>query len=512
MRVLGRTAAFAGLKITKKEKNTGCNKVVIIFLRFAQKKAPFSLPEIDLKVNLVQLNCTFGFFRHWALLNVYKNLRDFFLTITKNCAIITPSTKNRLHKVQMVTKIAGLSKEIITMDIKNKFRSASFRKALAVVLMGTVCITAAVSVGSLSKKVTVTDGNETVDVSTINPDTSAVLAKTGIELRENDKVVRIDDGKDGVNLTILRSIDLEASDDVKEASFNESSVSDSLLSAGMTLSESENVSLAAALESAGSETEIKLARFEITVDVRGEEIKKYVPAGTVESALAFLEIEMGVNDTVDTDLTKNVEEGMKITITNVEYKTVTDVETVDYNTVYKDSDSLDKGETSYETYGVEGERTIVTKEKYVNGVLDSKEVISDKITKEAVDAVVLQGTKEKQTYSASYTYPGSGHLTPTNGVYYGPSGKETWYDMDMYWVVDLMRKLGYSEAEYPYWIRSDGCKMLGDYVMVAADLSIRPRGSLVPTSLGTGIVCDTGGFIYIDAYQLDIATNWLSWI
>ena len=35
-------------------------------------------------------------------------------------------------------------------------------------------------------------------------------------------------------------------------------------------------------------------------------------------------------------------------------------------------------------------------------------------------------------------------------------------------------------------------KMLGDYVIVAADLNKYPRGSIVDTSLGQGIVCDTG--------------------
>ena len=44
--------------------------------------------------------------------------------------------------------------------------------------------------------------------------------------------------------------------------------------------------------------------------------------------------------------------------------------------------------------------------------------------------------------------------------------------------------------------------------MVAADLSIRPRGSTIATSLGMGLVCDTGSFIYNNPTQLDIATTW----
>ena len=68
--------------------------------------------------------------------------------------------------------------------------------------------------------------------------------------------------------------------------------------------------------------------------------------------------------------------------------------------------------------------------------------------------------------------------------------------------VSIMRSLGNSDE---YWIRSDGCKMLGDYIMCAANLSIYPRGSLVETSLGTAIVVDTG---YLDSNQIDIAVSW----
>ena len=72
-------------------------------------------------------------------------------------------------------------------------------------------------------------------------------------------------------------------------------------------------------------------------------------------------------------------------------------------------------------------------------------------------------------------------------------------------VISIMRSIGNND---PYWIREDGVKMLGNYVMIAANLNIRPRGSLVETSLGTGIVCDTGGFAEKDQTQIDIAVNW----
>ena len=87
----------------------------------------------------------------------------------------------------------------------------------------------------------------------------------------------------------------------------------------------------------------------------------------------------------------------------------------------------------------------------------------------------------------------------------GPSGKETYYNMEMSGVVRIMRNMGNND---PYWVRSDGVKMLGDYVMVAANLSVHPRGSHVDCSLGKAIVCDTGTFALSNPHQLDIAVNW----
>ncbi len=96
-------------------------------------------------------------------------------------------------------------------------------------------------------------------------------------------------------------------------------------------------------------------------------------------------------------------------------------------------------------------------------------------------------------------------LSKRRGTITGPSGKETYYNLNMTGVVNIMRRMGNDDE---YWVRDDGVKMLGDYIMVAANLNIRPRGSLIETSLGTGIVCDTGTFAKRNPTQLDIAVSW----
>ena len=71
--------------------------------------------------------------------------------------------------------------------------------------------------------------------------------------------------------------------------------------------------------------------------------------------------------------------------------------------------------------------------------------------------------------------------------------------------VNRIRAKGYDGY---YWIRNDGVKMYGDYIMIAACLDIRPLGTIVETSLGDGIVVDTGEFAQTNATQIDIAVDW----
>lgn len=99
-------------------------------------------------------------------------------------------------------------------------------------------------------------------------------------------------------------------------------------------------------------------------------------------------------------------------------------------------------------------------------------------------------------------------LNAHDGVAYGPSGKEKYYNLPMDKVVQIMRDKGYAEEDYPYIVRDDGVKCLGDYVIVAASFERYRRGQIIETSLGQGIVCDTGEFAINNPEMIDIAVNW----
>lgn len=139
------------------------------------------------------------------------------------------------------------------------------------------------------------------------------------------------------------------------------------------------------------------------------------------------------------------------------------------------------------------------KEKAAREKAEKEKAAKEKAEKEKAEQEAKEKAKKTET---GWTGP---RLSASMGVNYGPTGKETYYNLPMDGVVSIMRSMGNQD---PYWVREDGVKMLGDYVMVAAHLGNFPRGSYVPTSLGMGIVCDTGGFAASNATQLDIATAW----
>ena len=116
------------------------------------------------------------------------------------------------------------------------------------------------------------------------------------------------------------------------------------------------------------------------------------------------------------------------------------------------------------------------------------------------------------------------YLTAYDGTYYWESAdmgrmKESYYACSLSGVFNLFsEEIGYDYSAVAQ--RSDGvwCIMTGAseaewLVCVAADLNIYPRGSLVRTSLGYGIVCDTGEFIYYEdgSRWFDIAVASNSW-
>ena len=210
--------------------------------------------------------------------------------------------------------------------------------------------------------------------------------------------------------------------------------------------------------------------------------------------------------------------------------TVLETEVIKKNTVMKETDELMKGETEVRHKGKNGKRSITSDVVIKNGKVTSKKTINKKVIKKDKDKVIMVGTRlddglnedgsyrfvhcsveddienseEYKAIQGAFDYNGP-VLSRSRGTITGPSGKETYYNLNMSGCISIMNGRGFNE---PYWVRSDGVKMYGYYVMCAAGLSIRPKGSIVESSNGLAIVVDTGGFAARNPRQLDIAVTW----
>lgn len=195
------------------------------------------------------------------------------------------------------------------------------------------------------------------------------------------------------------------------------------------------------------------------------------------------------------EISTETTELVKTAIKGAEHETTTNGNVNDSNSV--DSNiPVDDGDRYIDSASVEEIAQDVIDGKYGNG--DARKEALGSRYEEVQNYIDANYAPPVRTYD----YPTGSVLTPDKGVNQWNGITETYYNLDMSGVVDWMHSLGY---DYDYWVRSDGVKMFGNYVMVAADYGWLPKGSIVECSLGTAIVCDTGlgGW-----YWLDVAVDW----
>ena len=129
----------------------------------------------------------------------------------------------------------------------------------------------------------------------------------------------------------------------------------------------------------------------------------------------------------------------------------------------------------------------------------------DKLISDAKDEKATDEAEKKRAEETKMTGDRSKgpQLTKSAGVVFYNGHKETFYNLDMSVLISQ-----FTNEFGEYHIDDRGFKMLGDYIMVAANLDLYPKGTIVETSAGQGVVVDTGGFAKNNPTQFDIATNW----
>ena len=150
--------------------------------------------------------------------------------------------------------------------------------------------------------------------------------------------------------------------------------------------------------------------FPVSISVDGD-VHNVLAAGmTVGQLLAREDIALAPEDELNVPLDSPVREDMSITVSRVEYREREKSTFLPFETVYEDSPLLKIGDTSLKTAGRDGEITITIRDKYVNGVKISSEVVNT-CREEPVSEVILRGTAMNTPYSKR-----EGDFTLENGL------------------------------------------------------------------------------------------------
>ena len=139
----------------------------------------------------------------------------------------------------------------------------------------------------------------------------------------------------------------------------------------------------------------------IKLTTNGTKMSVKAPEGTVENALNILGYTVTDNDILSVDKNAQVEDDMEIILKKVTYVDEVSTKKISYDTIEKDSDDILTGESKVSQNGADGEKEVTKRCKYIDGKYASTKVIGEKVTKEPIDKVILNGTKRGTTTDTS---------------------------------------------------------------------------------------------------------------
>jgi len=237
----------------------------------------------------------------------------------------------------------------------------------------------------------------------------------------------------------------------------------------------------------------------INLRLYGQELTVRTQKTSVSDLLDEKKIELGPDDDMDLAPDVEISDGMRLQIWRNGIQTVTATETVPFTTKVITDSTRKVGYRDIQVKGKDGQKTVIYEIETRDGQEIRRKIISEVVDMPAIEQTEVVGIKS--------SLEGVPPLTARRGAqtyWVGPIlRKETYYDLPMSGVMRNCGQGGY------YTVRGDGAKIDRDgFVIVAANLNRYPRCSEVDTSLGRGIVYDTGGFAARNPEQFDLATDW----
>lgn len=270
------------------------------------------------------------------------------------------------------------------------------RAVIAIVLVVMCAMTVVAAASGATYDVTIIDTGRSVTISTRAETLSHVLREADIETDDNDIVIT-DEFVPGEPSTIKinRGYNVTVSyhgETFKTVGYK--NVANVIKQEKLDVADTDTISHS--LDSRLEDGMIIIIEnpIKVAIKVDGKVVKGSTFSADVETVLSRCGVTLGEDDIVKPERGTIIRKNTKITVSRVTYKEVTKTEKEPYGTTYKDTSKMYKGATYVKSRGVNGEKEVVYKVKYVEGEKVGAEAISETITKKAVNQVVVRGTKK----------------------------------------------------------------------------------------------------------------------
>lgn len=145
---------------------------------------------------------------------------------------------------------------------------------------------------------------------------------------------------------------------------------------------------------------------QVTVQADGMTISVYTDLATVGELLSDQMIVIDEDDRISCAVTDPLSNDMKIVINRVDVVEEIKAESVPYETEQRKNKSMYVGESKKTVTGVNGSKDVTYRMVYVDGILESSEIINEVVTVEPINEVIEIGTKKKPTTTKKTTKPG----------------------------------------------------------------------------------------------------------
>ncbi|HSX67701.1 ubiquitin-like domain-containing protein [Nocardioides sp.] len=274
---------------------------------------------------------------------------------------------------------------------------------LIALVAATVIAVVGTTVGyaSLSRQMTLSLDGQSESIHTMSGTVSQVLEGEGIEIGEHDIVAPGLDEEvaDGARITVRFGRPLELTVDGQQQTHwvHSTNVADALAEIGRRyLGADLSASRGASIDRTGMKLTVVTPK-NLTIKVgKADKVKKQIAGETVADVLEALGASVDKDDIVKPKRDALVEDDMTITVTKVRRTSKSvDGEVVPFRTIKQSDSSMYEDETETVKAGKNGLRDVTYRLVFHNGDLVAKKVVTQKVLREPVDAIVKVGTKER---------------------------------------------------------------------------------------------------------------------